>query len=211
MQQLLAHLAQGVTEAVDVGLVEHGVYLIEDTERGGGNFEQGENGQIGYVVILGSRASETVSATRVKSTGGYQPIVYKTTNSGASWSLLPAEDFANYAKFRGVNDRMYPIETSIFTKQIKDLVSDEEYRQLQQDLLVQPDRGDLIKNGGGIRKVRCAQGNKGKSGGIRVIYYWVTEDDQIFFLVAYPKSVKDNLTDKETAILHQLVKEQFHG
>ncbi len=67
------------------------------------------------------------------------------------------------------------------------------------------------KNGGGIRKVRCAQGNKGKSGGIRVIYYWVTEDDQIFFLVAYPKSLKDNLTDKETSILRQLVKEQFHG
>jgi hypothetical protein len=58
------------------------------------------------------------------------------------------------------------IETSIFTKQIKDLVTDEEYRQLQQDLLVQPDKGDLVKNGGGIRKVRCAQGNKGKSGGI---------------------------------------------
>ena len=35
------------------------------------------------------------------------------------------------------------IETSIFTKQIKDLVSDEEYRQLQQDLLVQPDKGDF--------------------------------------------------------------------
>ncbi|RJO31114.1 hypothetical protein D3X48_18955 [Acinetobacter baumannii] len=50
------------------------------------------------------------------------------------------------------------IETSIFTKQIKELVTDEEYRQLQQDLLIQPDKGDLIKNGGGIRKVRCAQG-----------------------------------------------------
>mgnify|MGYP000867196954 CR=1 FL=1 len=37
------------------------------------------------------------------------------------------------------------IETSIFTKQIKDLVTDEEYRQLQQDLLVQPDKGDLVK------------------------------------------------------------------
>ena len=47
------------------------------------------------------------------------------------------------------------IETSIFTKQIKELVSDEEYRQLQQDLLVQPDKGDVVKNGGGIRKVRC--------------------------------------------------------
>jgi hypothetical protein len=59
------------------------------------------------------------------------------------------------------------IETSIFTKQIKELVSDDEYRELQQELLVQPDKGDLIKNGGGIRKVRCAQGSKGKSGGIR--------------------------------------------
>ena len=103
------------------------------------------------------------------------------------------------------------IETSIFTKQIKELVSDDEYRELQQELLVQPDKGDLIKNGGGIRKVRCAQGSKGKSGGIRVIYYWITEDDQIFMLLAYPKSVKENLTDKETAILRQLVKEQFHG
>ena len=113
-------------------------------------------------------------------------------------------------EFSTSRNRIYKV-FKIFTKQIKELVNDEEYRQLQQDLLVQPDKGDLIKNGGGIRKVRCAQGNKGKSGGIRVIYYWVTEDDQIFFLVAYPKSVKDNLTDKETSILRQLVKEQFHG
>lgn len=41
------------------------------------------------------------------------------------------------------------IETSIFTKQIKDLVTDEEYRLLQQSLLFEPDKGDLIKNGGG--------------------------------------------------------------
>jgi len=54
------------------------------------------------------------------------------------------------------------IETSIFTKQIKDLVSDEEYRQLQQDLLVQPDRGDLIKNGGGIAKYVMLKVTKGK-------------------------------------------------
>ena len=62
------------------------------------------------------------------------------------------------------------IEKSIFTKKIKEFLSDEEQRQFQQDLLVQPDKGDLIKNGGGIRKVLCAQGNKSKSGIIRVIY-----------------------------------------
>lgn len=54
------------------------------------------------------------------------------------------------------------IETSIFTKQIKELVSDEEYRQLQQDLLVQPDKGDVVKNGGGIRKVVVLKATKEK-------------------------------------------------
>lgn len=92
---------------------------------------------------------------------------------------------------------------------VKALVSDEEYRLLQEEPVIQPDEGDLIKNGGGIRKIRCAQGNGGKSGGIRVIYYWVDEQDHIYFLVAYPKSVKDTLSDQETAILRKLVKEEL--
>jgi hypothetical protein len=37
------------------------------------------------------------------------------------------------------------IETSIFTKQIKELVSDDEYRELQQELLVQPDKEISLK------------------------------------------------------------------
>jgi len=44
-----------------------------------------------------------------------------------------------------------------------------------------------------------------------VLDYWINQDHQIFFLLAYPKSVKDTLTDKETAILCQLLKEQLHG
>ncbi|XP_017797046.1 PREDICTED: uncharacterized protein LOC108578264 [Habropoda laboriosa] len=38
----------------------------------------------------------------------------------------------------------------------------------KEELLLQPDKGALIKNGGGIRKIRCSQSNKGKSGGIRI-------------------------------------------
>ena len=48
---------------------------------------------------------------------------------------------------------------------------------------------------------------RGKSGGVRVIYYWLREDHQIYMLVIYPKSRKDTLTDKETAALRELVKE----
>lgn len=99
------------------------------------------------------------------------------------------------------------IETPTFTRLITDLLDDDEYSKLQMELTIHPDAGDLIKNGGGIRKLRWKRAGTGKSGGIRVIYYWLTEDNQIFMLVAYPKSVKDTLTVKETVILRNLVKE----
>ena len=99
------------------------------------------------------------------------------------------------------------IETPVFTRLITELLPDDDYRVLQTELMDNPERGDLIKNGGGIRKVRFAAQGKGKSGGIRVIYYWMKDAHQIYMLVAYPKSKKDTLSDKETAILRMLVKE----
>lgn len=87
------------------------------------------------------------------------------------------------------------------------LLQDDEYRELQDDLLNNPARGDLISGGGGIRKLRFGVQGRGKSGGVRVIYYWLKGNGQIYMLVAYPKSTKDNLTDKETAVLRELVKE----
>ncbi len=99
------------------------------------------------------------------------------------------------------------IETPTFTRLIVELLTEDEYRELQNDLLDNPEIGDLIKGGGGIRKMRFGTTGRGKSGGIRVIYYWIKNDDQIYMLVAYPKSKKDSLSDKETAILRDLVKE----
>jgi hypothetical protein len=87
------------------------------------------------------------------------------------------------------------------------LLKDDEYRELQVELMEDPERGDLIAGGGGIRKLRFGSQGRGKSGGVRVIYYWMKDDQQIFMLVMYPKSVKDNLTDKEVSILRDLVKE----
>ena len=89
---------------------------------------------------------------------------------------------------------------------VTELLSDDEYRALQNTLVENPERGDIIKGGGGIRKLRHAVQGRGKSGGVRVIYYWVKDDHQIFMLVVYPKTKKDNLTDRETAILRECVK-----
>lgn len=99
------------------------------------------------------------------------------------------------------------IETPTFTRLVTSLLTDDEYGDLQVDLSENPELGDLIKGGGGIRKVRCAAQGRGKSGGARVIYYWLKDDHQIYMLLVYPKSKKDTLTDRETAILRELVKE----
>lgn len=99
------------------------------------------------------------------------------------------------------------IETPIFTRLITALLSDDEYSGLQNLLIENPARGDLIRGGGGIRKLRYGRQGTGKSGGIRVIYYWISEDHQIYMLVAYPKSKKDNLSPDEISELRELVKE----
>jgi hypothetical protein len=104
-------------------------------------------------------------------------------------------------------DTMEFIETPTFTRQILALLPDDDYRGLQNELMENPERGDTIKGGGGVRKVRYAAMGHGKRGGIRVIYYWLRDDGQIYMLLAYPKSEKDNLTDKETALLHDFVKD----
>jgi hypothetical protein len=99
------------------------------------------------------------------------------------------------------------IETPTFTRMVTALLSDDEYRELQNELVEDPERGDLIKGGGGIRKLRHAIQGRGKSSGVRVIYYWIKDNQQIYMLVVYPKSKKDDLTGKETAMLREFVKE----
>ncbi len=99
------------------------------------------------------------------------------------------------------------IETPTFTRLVTALLTDEEYRALQNVLAENPAQGDVISGGGGIRKLRHALPGRGKSGGVRAIYYWIRDDHQIYMLLIYPKSKKDNLTDRETTLLREFVKE----
>ena len=101
------------------------------------------------------------------------------------------------------------IETSTFTKQITALLTDEEYGEFQLRLAANPQLGDRIKGGSGIRKIRVAVGARGKSGGGRVIYYWAVRRDLILLLYAYPKNVTADLTPKQVAHLAKIVKEEF--
>jgi len=70
---------------------------------------------------------------------------------------------------------MVIIETSVFTRRITELLSDDEYRELQATLVERPKAGPVIPGSGGIRKLRWSASGRGKRGGARVIYYWATE------------------------------------
>ena len=97
------------------------------------------------------------------------------------------------------------IETPMFTRQIKQIATDEELRELQKTLIESPDKGDLIQKTGGLRKIRMATEKKKKSGSVRVIYFLATEEI-IYLVMAYPKSTKDSLTDAEKSDLKKLTK-----
>ena len=56
------------------------------------------------------------------------------------------------------------IETSIFTKEIQRLMSDDNYRMLQAAVMLRPDAGNLIKGSGGLRKIRWNLPGIGKRG-----------------------------------------------
>jgi hypothetical protein len=98
------------------------------------------------------------------------------------------------------------IETTFFTKSITRLIPDDEYKMLQYYLVCRPDAGAIIVGGGGLRKLRWSIPGRGKSGGIRTIYYW-DHKESIYMLLCYQKNEQENLTAKQLSTLRAYVKE----
>jgi len=104
---------------------------------------------------------------------------------------------------------MVIIETSIFTRQVQELLSDEEYRELQIALVQRPNAGAVIAGSGGLRKLRWATKGKGKRGGSRVIYYWAVTQDQLLMLFIYRKSEQEDLTREQLKTLKKIIEEEY--
>ena len=85
-------------------------------------------------------------------------------------------------------------------------LDDEALRVVENELLKNPRRGDVIQGTGGARKLRIKlDDNSGKSGGGRVIYIDVFEKEKLYFLFAYPKSVQENLTPEQKKAIAGLI------
>jgi hypothetical protein len=84
-------------------------------------------------------------------------------------------------------------------------LADEQYGLLQASLVAKPNAGDLIKGSGGLRKLRWALPGRGKSGGVRIVYFWRVSESQILMLTMYAKNVQANLTSAQVKQLAKLV------
>ncbi len=98
-------------------------------------------------------------------------------------------------------------ETAQFLKKVNQLLSDGEKSDLITYLSGNPQSGVLIQNTGGIRKLRWAKSGGGKSGGVRVIYYFHSNMMPLYLLTVFGKNEKANISMKEKQILSKLVKE----
>lgn len=70
-----------------------------------------------------------------------------------------------------------------------------------------PEAGDIIPGGGGVRKVRIPGKGKGKSGGYRVMTYFMTENEPVFLLTVISKSKQANLDATQKAAVRDIAKE----
>ncbi len=82
------------------------------------------------------------------------------------------------------------VETVSFISGANSCMADAERAEAISMIAANPECGDVISGGGGIRKVRFAIGTKGKSGGVRIIYYFHNERVPIFLLRYLPKMTR---------------------
>ncbi|MEQ1977621.1 type II toxin-antitoxin system RelE/ParE family toxin [Xenorhabdus sp. SGI240] len=93
------------------------------------------------------------------------------------------------------------IETPVFSRDRADLLTDDEFRLLQEHLLKNHEKGSTISATGGCKKIRWQREGLGKRGGVRIIYYTINKAGRLYLLLIYPKNKKDNVTAKEKEVL----------
>jgi hypothetical protein len=102
------------------------------------------------------------------------------------------------------------IETESFTRNLQKSAgkdSDSILRAIQDDLLANPMRGDIVQGLGGVRKARVADRarHKGKRGGYRYLFFYLARPGHIHLLYLFGKNQQDDLSDEDKRLLRMVV------
>jgi len=105
-----------------------------------------------------------------------------------------------------------------YIRRANELLNEAERKAIIDYLAAHPRSGDIMEGTGGIRKLRWARGNKGKSGGIRIIYFYHDQRIPLYLLTVFGKNEQANISKSErkelaklVSILVQVALEREHG
>lgn len=105
-----------------------------------------------------------------------------------------------------------------YIRRASELLNEAERKSVIDYLAAHPRAGDIMEGTGGIRKLRWARGGKGKSGGVRIIYYYHDQRIPLYLLTVFGKNEKSNITKSErnelaklVGVLVQVALERNHG
>jgi mRNA-degrading endonuclease RelE of RelBE toxin-antitoxin system len=104
---------------------------------------------------------------------------------------------------------MLIVETPVFTKRVLEILTDDEYRELQYFLVQYPDAGGIIPGSHGLRKLRWTISGKGKRGGTRIIYYWLRPRDTILMLFVFKKNERSDLSKDQVKTLRSIAAKEL--
>jgi mRNA-degrading endonuclease RelE of RelBE toxin-antitoxin system len=85
------------------------------------------------------------------------------------------------------------VETPTFQKQVEKFWTEDERLSFIDWIAANPQLGDVIPGAGGARKVRWGRVGAGKSSGVRVIYFNLTEQEVVLLVAAYTKADRTNM------------------
>ena len=105
------------------------------------------------------------------------------------------------------------VELPAFERHRPNYLDDAGFARLQQQLMANPEAGDVIQGTGGLRKLRFADARrgKGKRGGLRVIYYWWIDGPQFWLYTLYDKDEMSDLAPKQRQALKAMIKAELNA
>ena len=96
-------------------------------------------------------------------------------------------------------------ELGEYQRRAAKLLSESERQDIVNYVAAFPKAGDLMQGTGGVRKLRWGRGGSGKSGGVRVIYYFHSERMPLYLLTVFAKNERADLNQAERNALMKLV------
>ena len=120
------------------------------------------------------------------------------------------ETFAQYTPLTYILGVLTVVETPTFAKQADQYWKQSEREEFIAWIARNHDSGDVIPSSGGCRKIRWGLKDRGKSGGVRVIYYNMLADGRLVLLLVYGKNVTESIPGSTLKIIQEKIHASFN-